>query len=318
MDFKNKQILVTGGAGFVGSHIADRCLAEGARVRILDNFLTGDRANISSSKIEVIDGDVRDRDLVDKIMKDVDIVFHQAAHLNPAKAVTDPFYDFEVNVSGGMNVLFSGEKHKVKKIVLASTNIYARGEMETMKESVPSLFLRNTLLSPYAAAKVSVEAYAKTLNDEFGIPTVRLRYSNVIGPRQRTKTESGVVALFVQWSYEGRPLTIYGNGEQKRDFVYVGDVVEANMLAVSRDEANGHVFNVGVGKETSLNELAEKILKLTNRSVAIEYLPERAADYPGARIDLAHSRKRLGYSPKVSVEESLARFVNWYREFYKV
>lgn len=318
MNWKNTNVLITGGAGFIGSNLADRCLAEGAHVRILDNFITGDRSNISTSDIEIIEGDVRDMNAVEKAMKGIDIVFHQAAQLNPAKAVRDPFYDFDVNVRGGINVMFSGVKHGVRKIILASTNVYARGQMENMKENVPSLFLKETLLSPYAAAKVSAEAYAKVVNDEFKVPTVRLRYSNVIGPRQRTKTESGVVALFVQWAFEGKPFTIYGNGEQKRDFVYVDDVVNANMLAASNERSNGDVFNIGVGQETSLNELAKKIMQLTGRHVEIHYLPERAADYPSARIDLTHSCEVLGYMPQTDVDEGLRRFVNWYKEFNKL
>lgn len=318
MNWKGLGVLITGGAGFIGSALADRLLGEGARVRILDNFVTGDRSNISSPDIEVIEGDVRDSETVDAAMKNMDVVFHQAAQLNPARAVVDPMYDFEVNVRGGLNVLFAAVRLRPWKVVLASTNVYARGRMDVMKESVPTLFLKETLLSPYAAAKVAVEAYAKVVNDEFKIPTVRLRYSNVIGPRQRTKTESGVIALFTEWLYEGKPLRIYGDGSQKRDFVYVGDVVQANLLAAACDQAGGEVFNVGVGEETSILDMAEKLMKCTRRRSDIEFLPERAADYPGAKIDLSWTRKVLGYRPSVSTDEALEHYVRWYQQFHGI
>jgi len=307
----NCNALITGGAGFIGSHIADRLIAEGARVRVLDNLSTGNLRNLPKQAV-FIEGDVRDSSLVAKSMKDIDIVFHEAAQINPAKAVEDPLFDFENNARGTLELLLAAKAESVKRFVMASTNVYGNAVVEQMSESFSTLAERGSLLSPYAAAKVCGEAYLKVANDEFGLPTVRLRYFNVYGPRQLAKSESGVIALFTINALAKKPILIFGSGKQTRDFVYVDDVVEANILAAKCEGAMGGVFNVGTGHETSINELADLVCDLGNAAVPIEHVENRAADFSRAVADLSQARAVLGFEPKITLREGLRRYLEWY------
>lgn len=315
MEIKGKFALVTGGAGFIGSHIVDRLLTEGARVRILDNLSTGNKANIQRSPdVEFHKGDVRNRSTVKNSVKDIDVVFHEAGQINPARAVEDPLFDFEVNALGTLNILLESIDSGVKKFIMASTNTYGDANTETMSESFSTLFERRSLLSPYAAAKVCAEAYLKTCNDEMGLSTVRLRYFNVYGPRQLTKSESGVVAIFAINALKNKPLTIFGDGKQTRDFVYVADVAEANILAAKNEKANGDVFNVGTGKETSIMELAEIVKKITHSNVPLVRSTSRAADFRRAKADLRRSTEILSFHPRTELRSGLENYINWLRE----
>lgn len=307
----NCNALITGGAGFIGSHIADRLIAEGARVRVLDNLSTGNLRNLPK-QVVFIEGDVRDSSLVAKSMKDIDIVFHEAAQINPAKAVEDPLFDFETNARGTLELLLAAKAGRVKRFVMASTNVYGNAVVEQAPESFSTLAERGSLLSPYAAAKVCGEAYLKVANDELGLPTVRLRYFNVYGPRQLARSESGVIAIFTINALAKKPILIFGSGEQTRDFVYVDDVVEANILAATCEEAMGGVFNVGTGHETSINELAELVRDLGNAAVSIEHVESRAADFSRAVADLSQARAVLGFEPKITLREGLRRYLEWY------
>ena len=306
-------VLVTGGAGFIGSHLADQLVREGARVRILDNLSTGVLSNVDLDRVDFVEADITDDESVRKALEEVDIVFHQAAQINPAKAVTDPLFDFRVNAEGTLKLILHCIRAKVKKLVMACTNVYGNAEVPEMSEDLPTLTVSGSLLSPYAASKVSAEAYLKVANDELGLPTVRLRYFNVFGPRQVTKSESGVIAIFAQEALAGNPLYVYGDGEQTRDFVYIDDVVEANMLAAKIDEANGRVFNVGTGVETSINDLAVKIRSIANADVQIIRKDHRAADFRRAKADMTTSRRVLGFEPKIGIDEGLKRYLQWYR-----
>lgn len=312
MEIRGKFALVTGGAGFIGSHIVDRLVSEGARVRILDNLSTGSIKNApESNNVEFQLGDVRKRSDVQLAVKDIDIVFHEAAQINPAKAVEDPFFDFEVNSMGTLNVLLESINAGVEKLVMASTNTYGDANSEEMSEHFSTLFEKRSLLSPYAAAKVSAEAYLKVANDELGFPTVRLRYFNVYGPRQLTNSESGAVAIFATQALLGKPITIFGDGSHTRDFVYVSDVVEANILASIKKQANGEALNVGTGRETSIIELARLIVKLVGNDVPIVHGPARAADFRRAKADLRRARQIIGYSPNVALEGGLRTYIEW-------
>lgn len=313
MDIKGRRVLVTGGAGFVGSHLAERLIREGAHVRVLDNFSTGDRRNLSEiiRGIELVEGDIRDREVVRKVVEGVELIFHEAAQINPAKAVQDPMFDFEVNVWGTMNVLLEAHKRGVKKFVMASTNVYGNANVSEMSECFPTLFESNSLLSPYAAAKVSAEAYLKVANDELKLPTVRLRYTNVFGPRQLSKSESGVIAIFMKAALKGKAMQIFGDGTHSRDFVFVSDVVEANILSALHDEANGNVFNVGTGIETSINELAELINVMTGANVPVVHVEDRAADFVRVKADLTRVGKIIEYTPKVTFREGMQKYIEW-------
>ena len=313
MRLQNKNVLVTGGCGLVGSHISEKCLKEGAKVRIIDNLSTGDISNITTfiNEVEFIKGDIRDIDIVNKSLENIDIVFHEAAHLNPAKAISQPMYDFDVNLKGTLNLLISSIDNEVSKFIMASTYVHGRFGGVKISEDFSTLFYKNTLLTPYSAAKVSSEAYLKVFNDEMNLPTVRLRYTNVYGPKQRSKSESGVIALFCKWALNDHKLVIYGDGNQKRDFVYVDDVVEANILASISEKANGEVFNIGFGEETSIIHIANKVKEKINPKVEIVFDKNRPADFMRANIDISRSKMLLGYSPKICFETGFERYRDW-------
>ncbi|HDL64456.1 MAG TPA: NAD-dependent epimerase/dehydratase family protein [Proteobacteria bacterium] len=314
MDLNGKLALVTGGAGFIGSHITDRLLREGARVRVLDNLSSGNPDNLNLAEIDLHQGDVRDDGDVRKAVEGVDIVFHHAAQINPARAVENPLEDFEINARGTVNLLWASFQVGVKKFLMASTNVYGNADMEVIPEHYPTLSTRESLLSPYAASKVCGEAYLKVFNDELGLDTVRLRYFNVYGPRQTIKSESGAVAIFTLRALAEKPIIIFGAGTRTRDFVYVGDVVEANIRAAREDAAAGGVFNVGTGIETSINQLAEQVIEAVGARVPVEHRGERSADFMSARADLALSKKVLGFEPKVQLAEGLRAYVEWCRQ----
>ena len=312
-DIRGSLALVTGGAGFIGSHITDRLIKEGVRVRILDNLSTGNIANVNLELTEFIKGDITDEEVLKKALDGVDIVFHEAAQINPAKAVEEPLYDFKVNAEGTVKLIIHSLRANVKRFIMACTNTYGDAEVDEMKEDLSTLAVRRSLLSPYAASKVCAEAYLKVANDELGLPTVRLRYFNVFGPRQLPKSECGVIPIFVQNAFAGKPLYIFGDGTYTRDFVYVDDVVDANLLAVKNGNVCGGVFNVGTGVEISINKLAEKIKQIANSEVPIIHTHLRAADCRRSKADLTESREILGFDPKVEFEEGLRRYVQWYR-----
>ena len=313
MELKGKFTLVTGGAGFIGSHLSDRLIREGARVRVLDNLSTGSLSNLDRARMEIIQGDVRDEKDVRKAAAGVDVVFHHAAQINPARAVENPIEDFEINARGTLNLLWASLQAGVKKFILASTNVYGNAVLASLPESFPTLAAGSSLLSPYAASKVSAEAYGKVFNDELGLPTVRLRYFNVYGPRQTVKSESGAVAIFTLRALAGKSIVIFGDGNRTRDFVYVEDVVNANIRAARKDEAAGGVFNVGTGVETSINRLAKSVIEVTGFRVPVEHTAERAADFQRAKADLTLSGKILGYQPEMELHEGLKRYVTWCR-----
>ena len=316
MKLNRKTVLVTGGAGFIGSHLVDSLIRERALVRVLDNSSTGVLSNINAKEIEFLKGDITDEENVKAAVQGVDLVFHLAAQINPARAVEDPILDFEINARGTLNVLVHSRRAGVQKLIFSSTNVYGNANTHTMAESFSTLSKRNSILSPYAASKVCAEAYCKVFNDELGLSTVRLRYFNVYGPRQTTKTESGVVAIFTQSALLGKPLCIFGDGTKTRDFVYVSDVVEANLLAAQKDEANGEVFNVGTGVETSIKSLARMIVEMTQANVPIVYGGPRAADFNRARADLTRARQVLGHKAKVNLRDGLAKYIDWCRNHH--
>jgi UDP-glucose 4-epimerase len=263
-----------------------------------------------NNKVRFIEGDIRDPEVCLKATKEVDIIFHEAAQINPVMAVEKPFYDFEVNAKGTLNMLEASRKNGVKKFVFASTNVYADPKYLPIDENHPI-----DLLSPYAAAKLSGEAYCIVYSRTYGLETVRLRNTNIYGPRQRTKSESGAIAIFVEKAMKNERFTIFGDGTKTRDFVYVSDVVNANMLAAQKDGISGEVFNVGVGKETSINELAVLVLKISGREdLAPMYGPPREADFSRCAVDTTKAKKMLGYTPQVSLEDGLRKTIEWYKQ----
>lgn len=291
----------------------DRLVEKGAQVRVLDDLSTGDKRNLNPDA-EFIYGDIRNEKVVQQALKGVDIVFHHAAQINPAKAVEEPVLDFEINVMGTLVLLINAYKVGVKRFLMASTNLYGDANLQDMPENIPVLALEKTLLSPYAAAKAAAEAYLKVFNDEFGLPTVRLRYTNVYGPRQLTKSESGVVAIFTRGALRDEPLVIFGDGTQTRDFVYVSDVVQANIKAAEVDQAVGQVFNIGAAIETSINNLAKIIKGLLRSKSKIVSGPHRSADFRHVKVNLSNSARMLGFKSTVSLKDGLLRYTDWCRK----
>ncbi len=300
--------LITGGAGFIGSHLAERLLREGYKVRVLDNLTTGKTENLAAiaKDVELEVGDVRDQPFVDYAVRDCDVVFHEAAIVSVPYSVEQPQETHDVNLQGTLNVLQSARKRGVKRVVFAcSAAVY--GEEPTMPK-------RETMapapVAPYGVEKMASELYLGAWSALYGVETVSLRYFNVFGPRQDPKSAySGVISIFVDRALRGTTPVIFGDGSQYRDFVYVDNVVEANFLAATRPGVSGRAYNVGCGAQTSLNDLLGMIGKAAGTTLTATYQPARAGDIHASLADITRARDELGYVPKVSVEEGLARLV---------
>jgi dTDP-glucose 4,6-dehydratase len=307
------KILVTGGAGFIGSHIVDRLLNEGFNIRVVDNLSTGDEKNLAQHQgkenLQFIEGDIRNFDLAKELVEGVDAVFHEAALVSVTRSVEDPLLANEVNVTGTLNLLKACVDAKVKRFVFASScAVY--GDHETLPNH-ENLMPRP--LSPYAVSKLAAENYVKVFNDVYGLETVILRYFNVYGPRQSYGPYSGVISIFINRLLKNENLTIYGDGEQTRDFVHVKDVVEANMLVLSKQNAAGEIFNISTGKAITINSLAKTLQKIIDKTdLKLVYAKTRSGDIKNSYADINKAMKILDYTPKISIKEGLANLVNWY------
>jgi len=305
-------VLVTGGAGFIGSHIAERLLQLGNDVRILDNFSTGRRENLSSfaDSVAVIEADIRDDDSVRKAIKGADVVFHEAALASVPRSVEDPSSSNEVNVKGTLNLLLAARDEGVSRFVYASSSsIYGdTPELPKREDMAPSPE------SPYAVSKLTGEQYCQVFSSLFGMECVSLRYFNVFGPRQDPASQyAAVVPLFVTALLEGRSPDIYGDGEQSRDFTYVSNVVDANMLALEANGVGGQVFNVACGSTGSVNELLSELQEILGTSIPANYLDPRPGDVKHSFADVGKAVRLLGLAPKVAFKEGLRLTVDWYR-----
>jgi len=315
MPFDVSEILVTGGAGFIGSHIVDQLLDEGIKVRVLDNLSTGEKKNLAQHEnkksFRFIEGDIRNFDLVKKTVKGVDAVIHEAALVSVTRSVEDPLLSNEINVTGTVNLLKACVDAHVKRFVLASScAVY--GETETLP--IHENFTPKPL-SPYAVNKLAAENYAKVFHDVYGLETVSLRYFNVYGPRQKYGPYSGVISIFINCLLENEHTIIYGDGKQTRDFVNVKDVVEANMLALSKQKAVGEVFNISTGESTTLNKLAEIIQKIMDKTdLKPVHAEPRSGDIKHSYGDISKAQRNLEYAPKVQLEEGLNELIKWYSE----
>jgi dTDP-glucose 4,6-dehydratase len=311
LDFS--EILVTGGAGFIGSHIVDRLLDEGFKVRVLDNLSTGDITNLAQHQnkksFQFIEGDIRNFDLVKKTVKGVDAVFHEAALVSVTRSVENPLLSNEVNITGTVNLLKACVDAHVKRFVYASScAVY--GDTETLPNHEN---LAPKPLSPYAVDKLAAENYAKVFHNVYGLETASLRYFNVYGPRQKHGPYSGVISIFINRLLKNKPPIIYGDGEQTRDFINVKDVVEANMFALSKRKAVGEVFNISTGEATTINKLTETIQKIMDKtSLKPVHAEPRPGDIKHSYGDISKARRNLEYEPKVQLEKGLSELVKWY------
>ncbi len=302
--------MVTGGAGFIGSHIARRLAGQGYRLRVIDDLSSGVAENLNGTRAELIEGDIRSRSTVSKAMKGVDQVFHQAAMVSVPNSIKDPIECYQINLEGTLNVLEAAREAKVARVVLASSAAVYGHSDEPVAEDAP-----NKPLSPYAASKWAMEQAALMFYEVYELPTVCLRYFNVYGPRQKPdSTYAAVIPAFVNALIDGNPLTIFGDGAQKRDFVYVDDVVHANLLAAESDEAVGKVLNISGGGAVTINELAGILQELISNAPATAYEAPRSEDIYFSEAVIEQAWEALGYRPEVALVEGLRSTVEWFRQ----
>jgi nucleoside-diphosphate-sugar epimerase len=303
--------LVTGGAGFIGSHLVEELVRRGERVRIVDNLVTGKRHNIAHlSPIEFIEGDLADLAVAQRVVADVDYVLHQAAIPSVPRSVQDPITSNRANIDASLNILVAARDAGVKRLIYAGSSS-AYGDTPTLPkvETMPT-----APLSPYALQKLVAEQYCQMFTRLYGLETVTIRYFNVFGPRQDPSSPySGVISLFISALCEGQQPTIYGDGEHTRDFTYVANVVDGVLRACEAKEASGEVINVATGGRISLNQLFRTLRDLTAASVEPIYAEPRAGDVKDSQADITQARRILGYEPKVTFAEGLNRTVAWYR-----
>jgi len=306
--------LVTGGAGFIGSHIVDELLHRGERVRVLDNFATGKKENLEQclDRIELIEGDIRDLDTCRRACRGVDYVLHQAALGSVPRSMEDPLTSHEVNVTGTLHMLLSARDAKVKRFVFAgSSSTYGdHPDLPKVEDRI------GNPLSPYAVTKYADELYAQVFARCYEIETVGLRYFNVFGPRQDPfSAYAAVIPLFVKALLGGEAPTIHGDGEQTRDFTFVANVVEANLRAcVAPGEVAGEIFNVACHDQISLNKLYNKLARLLDVDIKPHYGPTRPGDVRHSLADISKACRFLGYSGGIDVDEGLRRSIEWYRK----
>lgn len=306
--------LVTGGAGFIGSHIAAELLAQGAKVRVIDNLATGHEENLAEigGAAEFINADINDTAALARAMSGVEVVFHQAAIPSVPRSVNNPAETHEACVNGTFNVLTQARAAGVRRVVYAaSSSAYGDQPISPKVETMSP-----QPLSPYAAAKLVGEYYCQVFTKVYGLETVCLRYFNIFGPRQDPSSQySGVISRFISTLASGQQPVIYGDGEQSRDFTYVGNAVRANMLAAESAHAAGQVINVANGAAITLNELLEVLKELTNRPDAeANYQPTRAGDVRHSLADITRARKLLGYEPQVFLAEGLKNTLAWWQQ----
>ncbi|MBV6467778.1 MAG: UDP-N-acetylglucosamine 4-epimerase [Anaerolineales bacterium] len=304
-------VLVTGGAGFIGSHIVRGLLERGDRVRVLDNFSTGKRGNLDGLDVEIVEADLRDASRLTEACRGVETVFHQAAFVSVPQSMQEPLDCFDVNVTGTASLLEAARKHGVKRVVFASSAaVYGDSDAYPLSEETP---LRP--LSPYAASKRVDEIYGQLYTASFGVEVVGLRYFNVYGPRQRPDSQyAAAVPIFIRRLLDNKPVTIFGDGGQTRDLIFVGDVVRANFVAAAHPSAPGGVFNICTGNETRILDLVEILQDLFPSAPAPEFAAPRAGDIYRSIGSPQKAAETIGFRAEVSLTDGLARTAEWMKE----
>jgi UDP-glucose 4-epimerase len=307
------KVLVTGGAGFIGSNLVRALLARGDDVRVLDNFSTGNRSNLAGlgQDVELVEGELRSYERVHNAVRGVELVFHLGALGSVPRSVQDPLTSGAVNVEGTLNVLLAARDEGIRRVVFASSSsVYGNQDELPLRETMAP-----DPISPYGVAKLAAERYCVSFTRVYPFETVVLRYFNVFGPRQDPRSQyAAVVPLFVTAIAAGEPVTIFDDGEQSRDFTYIDNVVAANLLAADADGVSGRIFNVSSGGPATVNELADAIGRLLGKPVERRYLPPRAGDLRNSWADVSHARDALGFRPSVPLEEGLRRTADFLLE----
>ena len=305
--------LVTGGGGFIGSNVVRALLARGDEVRVLDNFSTGSRTNLAGLErdVELVEGDLRSYERVHAAVRQAEVVFHQGALPSVPRSVQDPLTTTAVNIEGTLNVLLAARDEGVRRIVNASSSsVYGNtGPLPRVEAQAPDP------ISPYAVAKLAAERFCTSFSRVYSMEIVSLRYFNVFGPRQDpTSQYAAVVPRFIRAIAGGEPVTIYGDGEQSRDFTFVDNIVAANLLAADADGVGGEILNVATGSSVTVNALAEAIAAMLGRTLERAYEPTRDADVRASWADVAEARRLLGYEPSVDFADGLRRTADYLLE----
>jgi UDP-glucose 4-epimerase len=310
-DTTRPAVLVTGGAGFIGSHLVDALLVRGERVRVIDDLSTGRLSNLSEAMphLDFQVGDIRNPASVQRAMRGVATVYHQAALPSVVRSVRDPLRSHEVNVTGTLNVLLAAREAGVRRVIVASSSsVY--GDTPTLPKHED---MRPEPRSPYAVSKLATEQYALNFAGLYPLEAVALRYFNVYGPRQDASSHyAGVIARFCTAALDGEPCTVYGDGTQSRDFTYIDDVVQANLLAGQAAPANGRAFNVARGERTSLLEILDYLGDAFNQTLRRNHERSRDGDVQHSLADISRAQQLLGYRPQVAFREGLTRTLAWY------
>jgi nucleoside-diphosphate-sugar epimerase len=303
--------LVTGGGGFVGSHLAAHLAELGHEVRILDNFATGRRSNLLAlpEEIELVEGDIQSYERVHNAVVGCEVVFHQAALPSVPRSVQDPLTSNATNITGTLNVLLAARDAGVRRVLFSSSSsLYGAGLEMPKRED-----MRPEPISPYAVAKVACEGYCRSFGDVYGLETVCLRYFNIFGPRQDPMSQySAVIPNFITALLAGERPTVFGDGEQSRDFTYVQNVVEANLQAMDAQGVAGQAFNVAYGERTTLNQLLDELRELLGTDIEAEFAASRPGDVPHSWADCSRAQEAFGYQPEIALRDGLRRTIEYY------
>lgn len=304
-EITDQTVLITGGAGFIGCHLA-RSLLPDNDVRIADSFISGRRANVPSEST-LIEGDLRNEDVISKATSDVDLIFHEAALVSVKRSIDHPELSHEINVNATLSLLNAARAEDARIILASSAAIYGHPERVPIKETDPKM-----PTSPYGLDKLTIDHYAQQYHDLYGLETVSLRYFNAFGPGQVAGDYSGVISIFLEQALSGEPITVNGDGRQTRDFIFIDDIVQANLRAAITD-AVGEAYNVGTSEAISIRKLADTVQEVTNSESEVVHNDPRPGDIEHSEADISKAKTHLEYEPTVSFREGLARTAEWYR-----